>query len=188
MLADSRAVSNLREVIDLYATRDAGFAHTGTIDAGVGLHLHIALENGWAGLSDLLPVISVAGETEAVAADDRSVLQNDVVAELAVLPNNGMSVGKEVIADARSAVDDNMRQEHCVVAGGNVVVNYDIRADMSIGADFRRSSYHRRGMNPLGVARRLIEQIDGPRKGEVWVLAAQHGARRGREVLGDNDG
>src|SRR5271165_2258996 len=142
MLADSRAVSNLREVIDLHATRDAGFAHTGTIDAGVGLHLHIAVENGWAGLGDLLPMISVARETEAVAADDRSVLQNYVVAELALFAHDGVGMGEKSVANVGSAIDDNVRKKHRIVADGDVAVDYDIRTDMSIGADFRRSSYH----------------------------------------------
>ncbi len=44
VLADRRAMSDLHQVVDLGAARDAGLADAGAIDAGVGLHFDIALQ------------------------------------------------------------------------------------------------------------------------------------------------
>ncbi len=43
------------------------------------------------------------------------------------------------------------------------------------------------GWIPGAYAGGLVKEIDGARKGQVWILAAQHAAGDGREVLGDDD-
>jgi hypothetical protein len=47
----------------------------------------------------------VAGEAEAVRADDGAVLQDDVIAEAAALADDGVGVGEEVAANLRVRVD-----------------------------------------------------------------------------------
>ena len=66
---------------------DAGLADAGAVDAGVGLDLDIALQRDVAGLDDLMPAaggvlifLSNFGESEAVGAHYRAVLQEDIVA------------------------------------------------------------------------------------------------------------
>ncbi len=95
------------------------------------------LEDGWAGLEDLVPAsIGLLCEAEAVGADDGSVLEDDVVAELAVLTNDGVGVGEEVVADADVRIDDDVGEDDGVVAEGDVVADDGIGADMG---DWRRS-------------------------------------------------
>ncbi len=88
-------MADLGEIVDLYACSDAGFADAGAVYAGVGLDLHGVFKNGRTGLHDLVPCSRVVfGKAEAVAADDSSVLQNDMVAETAVFADDGMGVGE----------------------------------------------------------------------------------------------
>src|SRR5271167_2201056 len=137
MFSDRRAVSHLHQVVDFDATSDPGFADAGTIDAGVRLYLDIALEHRGSGLRDLLPALSVAGKSKAVAANDGTVLQNDVVTQRAMFTHNGMRVGEEVVANPRAAIDDNVRQQHSVVSNLDVVVDDHVGADMGIGSQLR---------------------------------------------------
>jgi hypothetical protein len=81
ILADRRAVAYLHEVIDLGSGVNAGLADGGAVDAGVGLDFNGIFENCGAGLKNLVPgTVGLAGEAEAVGADDGSVLEDDVVA------------------------------------------------------------------------------------------------------------
>ena len=63
----------------------------------------------------------VAGEAEAVGSYDGSVLEGYVVAYLAVLADDGVGVGEEVVADGGVGVDDGVREDDGVVAEGDVV-------------------------------------------------------------------
>ena len=45
VLAHRRAMSDLRQVVDLRTAADTGFADAGAIDAGVGLDFHIILQH-----------------------------------------------------------------------------------------------------------------------------------------------
>ena len=82
-------------------------------------------------------MVAIAREAEAVAADDHAVLQEDVVAEDAELTYHSVGMGEEAVADSCSAIDDDVRQQHGVVADDDIVVDHDIGADVSV---LRRSS------------------------------------------------
>jgi len=74
-------VAHVDEVVQLRALSNAGFAYAGSVDAGVGLDLDIALDYDVAGLHDFVPVsvIFIFGEAETVAAYDGAILQQNVV-------------------------------------------------------------------------------------------------------------
>jgi len=72
-------VTDLDEIVDLRPGLDAGLTDGGAVDAGVGLYFDVVLEDGGAGLQDLVPDWSVAWasllcEAEAVGSDDDAVL------------------------------------------------------------------------------------------------------------------
>ena len=74
----------LDQVVDFDAGSYVGFADRGAVDAGVGLDFDGVFEDRGAGLDDLGPAaVRALGEAEAVGADDGTVLEDDVVAELA---------------------------------------------------------------------------------------------------------
>ena len=137
MLADRGAVPHLHQVVDFDAAADARFANAGAVDAGVGLDFDVVLQHRRAGLRDLLPAVSVAGEAKAVAADHRAVLQDDVVAQGAELAHHRMRVGEEVVADPGAAIDDDVRQQHSVVANLDVFVDDHVCADVGVRAELR---------------------------------------------------
>src|SRR5437660_5549245 len=100
-------MTDLNKVIDLRATIDLRHANCGAIDTGVRLDLNIIANHYVPRLHDLVPAaFFIFGEAKSIRPDHHAVLQNDVVADLAELPDRGMSVRKKVTAD-RDAVIDN---------------------------------------------------------------------------------
>jgi hypothetical protein len=133
------AVAYMDHVVQLCASSYAGLAYAGAVDAGVGLEFGIALDYYHAGLDNFVPAAGIfvifvvmLGEAEAVAAYDHSVLQQNVVSQLAEFSYYGVGVGEEIIACGYSAIDDNVRQEDCVVSDHYVFVDYRIGTDVRI--------------------------------------------------------
>lgn len=108
-------MADLNQVVDLGARANAGFADGGAVYGGVGLDFDVVFEDRGAGLQNLVPGGAaefgsrIAGKAEAVAADDGAILQNNVVAELALLPDDGVGVREKVAADVRVGVNDDVR-------------------------------------------------------------------------------
>src|SRR3974390_80433 len=187
MFPNRGAVAHLREVVDLHTARDARLADTGAVNARVRLDFHVALYDSRTRLRDLLPMIAVARKTETVRPHNGAVLQNHIVAELAILAHNGVSMSEEVVTDACSAINDDVRQQHSVGAKYYAVVDDGIGPDVRVGPDLRRRSNHGRGMNPGSIPRRLVKQVDSPGEGEIRILAAQQRGRYGREFFRDDN-
>ena len=96
------------QVVDLGAAADARFADGGAVDAGVGLNFDVVFENRGAGLQHLVPAaVLLLGEAEAIAADDRAILQDDAIADAAEFANHSVGMGEEMIADFRAAINGN---------------------------------------------------------------------------------
>src|SRR5205823_1404135 len=105
--------------------------------ARVRLHFYIVLQNRWARLYDFVPVAGIVfGEAETVGSDHRSILQYDVISQMAVFPYYGMSVGKKVIPNLRPAIDHNVRKNDSIIADAHVFIDHCVGSDMRILADF----------------------------------------------------
>ena len=116
---DLRAVPYLDQVVDFHPRADACFSHAGAVNCRVGLDFHVVFDDGRPRLHDLVPDARVIlGKSEAVAAYDNAVLENDIVTDLAVLADNRVRMGVEIVADAGVGIDDHMRQQCGVVADG----------------------------------------------------------------------
>lgn len=127
------AVAYVDEVIDFCALPDASLAYAGSVDAGVGLDLCVALDYYVAGLDDFVPAGGfVFRESEAVAAYYGSVLQQDVVSQAAEFSDYGMGVGEEIVAYGCSAIDDYVGEEDGVVSDDDVFVDYYVGADVRV--------------------------------------------------------
>src|SRR6266849_5661644 len=119
------AVAYMDQVVDFCASSYAGFAYAGSVDAGVGLDLGIALDYYVAGLDDFVPVGGfVFRESEPVAAYYGSVLEEDVVSYVAEFSNYGVGVGEEIVAYGCSAIDDYVSQEDYIVSDDDVFVDH----------------------------------------------------------------
>src|SRR5437763_16893600 len=90
--------------------------------------------------------VAVLCESESITAHDDSVLEDDVVSNLAELAHYCVRMRKEVVADVSSAIDDDMCEQNSAGANLNVFVNDDVGADVRIGADLHlRLVVHERG-------------------------------------------
>src|SRR5271157_3555034 len=186
MLSNRRAVSHLHQIVDFDATADSGLADAGTIDTGVRLHLNVTLDDSWAGLRDLLPTFSVASKPKAIAAHYRTVLQNDVVTQNAMFAHHRMRMSKEVVANASATIYDNVRQQYCVVADLDIIIDHHVCPNVRVCPQFCSWCDHRGGVYPRAVLRRLVEQVDCSGERKIRVLAAQDAGGDVRKVFGND--
>jgi len=187
VFADLRSVADLYEIVDLDSATDASFADAGAVDAGVGLNLYVVFDDDRGRLRNLVPMSIVSlGETEAVGTDHDAILQQHVVADLAVLADHGVCVGEEVVANLNPAIDDDVRQQHGVVADLDVFVDDDIRANVRAATNLRCGVDDGRGMHSRGIAQRLVKEFEGVCEAEIGILDAQRGCGDGGKVFGNN--
>src|ERR1035438_26351 len=191
VVSDGATVADVDEVVDFCSAANVGLANAGAVNAGVGLEFGLALDDYVAGLNDFVPAQAVGcvfifGEAETVAAYYNSVLEDNVVSQAAEFPDHGVGVGEEIVADADSAIDDDVSEEDGVVSDDGAFVDHYVRADVRVLAQFGGCVNYRRGMDSGGITRRLVEEFDGLRPRQIRVLAAQHAGRNGGETFRDD--
>src|SRR5215469_13505990 len=165
-----------------------GFAQAGAIDTGVGLYLYVVADDCLAGLEHFVPASFGLGEAEAVAPDYNSILQQDVVSDAAVFTNNRMRVGKEVIADAHTAINDDMREQHAVGAYLDIFFDHDICPDVSIRADLARFGDGSGRVHGRLISRRTMEQLKRLGISQVRICRSQRDSRDWWKIFGHDDG
>jgi hypothetical protein len=105
--AHRRAVPNLHQVVDLRPGLDPALANRRAVDAGVGLDLNIVFKNGPARLQNFVPApVGLACEAEAIGSHNCSVLQNNVIAQVAVLADNRVRVSKQIVPRSRIGIKE----------------------------------------------------------------------------------
>src|SRR5215467_10954429 len=125
------------QVVQLGTAPNARFANRGAVHASVGLHLHVVLKHSGPGLRHLVPgAVLPSGKAETVSANDRAILQNDSVADAAVLSHHGMRVRKEIVTDFGAAVDGHEAMQDVVATDFRFFIYVAIRPDMRALADF----------------------------------------------------
>src|SRR3954454_22196206 len=86
VLTDHTGVADLAETIDFGTTFDARFTEAGAIHRGESLNFHVVLNYGNSRLQNLvLPAIRRFCKSEAIAADNDTVVQGDTIPDAAVL-------------------------------------------------------------------------------------------------------
>lgn len=93
-------VADLHEVVDLAALADPGAAKTGAVNGGAGADFDIIIDLDDAKLVDFHMTAIDDFVAKAVAADDGSAVQDDTVAEHAVLLDDGVDVQGTALAYA----------------------------------------------------------------------------------------
>ena len=187
-MSDGAAVAYVGEVVDFCAAADAGLAYAGAVDAGVGLDLCFALYYYVSGLDYFVPAsVVVFGEAEAVGAYYGSILEQDVVSQVAEFSYYGVGVSEEIVAYGGSAIDDYVGKDDGVVSDDDVLVDDYVGAKVRVLADLCRVMDYCGGMDSGSVTRRAVEELYGFSPGEVGVAAAQHAGVNGGECLGYYD-
>ena len=176
IVADAGTVANLHEVVDLGAVADFGCADGGAVDGGIGLHVDMVADADGAGLRDLFPVaLVVLGEAEAVAADDDSVFERDVIAEDTVFANHSMGVGEEMATDLHAGIKHDMGQQCGVLTEADVGADDGVGSDVSVGANLGGGMDDGGGVDAGRVRGRLIEQAESARERVIGILDAKRG-------------
>ncbi len=105
-----RPMAHLDKVINLGPGLDAGLPDRGPVDARIGLHLDGIFKNRRPGLNDLVPAtIRLTGKAEAVGSNNGSVLQNNIIAKVTVLPDNGVGMGEQIVARLRVGIEHDVQ-------------------------------------------------------------------------------
>ena len=99
-------------------------------------------------------------EAKAVRANHHAVLQQYVVADPAVLPHHCMRMRKKIYANFHTPINDDMRQQHCIVPNLNVFIDHHIRPDVRIGPNSRARVHDRGRMYARLIPQRAVKQFE----------------------------
>ena len=151
-------VSHLHQIVELHAATHVGAAHRGAIDAGVGTNLHAVFDGDDAYLRNFLIALGRGCEAEAVGTDDDATVQDDLVANAAVVVNTDAGIEDAIIAYAGTLLN------HCaginLRAGTYLCAIADVGkgADVGVCAHLCRLADAGQGVNARSALRhRLIE-------------------------------
>ena len=126
----------LNHVVEFCAAADLCFADGGAIDGAMRLNFDVIADDRDSALAHLVPgAVGLAREAEAVAADYDAVLEQDAMADAAVLAYRAVRVGEEVVADFRAAIDRDEAVQHGVASDLDVFIDEAVRADVRACAD-----------------------------------------------------
>ena len=104
-------MSYLHQIVDFRSARDVRLANAGTVDAGIRLNLYVIFDYRRPRLHNLVPSARIVfSESKTIPTNDDSILQDDVIADAAVLADHGMSVREKIVADMRATIDHHMRK------------------------------------------------------------------------------
>ena len=77
------------------------------------MNFDVVFYDSRARLHDLVPTSGIIfREAKTISAYDNTVLQNDIISDLAELANDRMRVRKEVVTDLHPAIDHRMRKQY----------------------------------------------------------------------------
>ncbi len=166
----------LNEVVHLGSGLDAGFANRRTVDAGIGLDFYVVFKDGGTGLLNLVPrTLRLLGEAETIGSNDGSILQDDMIAELTVLTDDGVGVNEEIVSGVYMGVKNDVWEENGIVAEDDMVADNYIGPDVGVGADSGRGCDDGCGVDPRSIDGRRVEELDGLSEGEIWIFNAKCG-------------
>src|SRR5579875_2280438 len=142
------AVSYLHEVIHLGPAAQARDPDASPIDAGVGLDFDVVLDHHRSWLNNLaVGAVGLTGEAKSIAAYDRAVLQNHVIADLHVFAYHRVRVGEKAVSNFRPGVDHNKAFEHAIFAQNDTVFHNGKWPDGRIAPDAGARGDHSRRVN-----------------------------------------
>ena len=141
-------VGDLYLVIQLDAVADERVVEGAAIDGGIGAHLHAVADDHAPELRDFLPAFTVFGETEAIAADHRSRVQQAIRADNALVADDDMSDETTARPDGGARPDKAAGSDIRIIHYLRAVLNHGMRPDPRAGRDARRRADHGTGMRP----------------------------------------
>ena len=124
------------QVIDLSALANDSAVNGSTVDTGIVANLNIILQHYITGLQHLAVLAVLGNIAEAVAADYRTGLQNNSVAQYTVLTDSGIRINSTILAHFYALTDISMRIDYAAVANFSIILNNSKGLNSNIAADF----------------------------------------------------
>src|ERR1035441_8033814 len=84
---------------------------------------------------------------------------------------------EEVAANVRVGIDNDVWQQRGLRAQHDMLADDDVRADVSVRTDPGSGSDDGGRVDSAGIVRRLVQEIERPRKREVWIRDAERRSR-----------
>ena len=171
VLADLAGMPYEHEIINFCAAANARFSDSGSIDARVGLNLHIVLNHDRGMLLDLVPTaVRALRKSEAIAPDDHSVLQNHSISNPAIFPHHGLRMRQEIVSNLDVPVKRDEAMKHRVAAHFDSFIDEAVRPDVRAFADSGRFGHDGSGMNSGDVLLWSVEEFDCPREIKIRIF------------------
>ena len=156
---DVAVVCDLHEVVQFHTAANIGRAHRRTVHAGVCADFNVILNADIANLRNLLIALSGRREAKTVGTDDTAGMQNDAIADLAVVIDRHIGIEHAVLPDTGVLLNDDAGVELRTFAHRSALADIDVRTQIDILADGGAFRNHGSRMN-AGAFRhsRLIER------------------------------
>ncbi len=146
------------EAVEFCAPANTRLADGGAVDAGIGLNLNVVFKNRWTGLRNFVPTaVWLLRKAKAVGADYHSVLENNAVANAALLSHDCVRMGEEVIANFRAVINRYEAVQHGSSSNFHLFVDKAVGADVRAFSDTSRVGDNGSRMDSRFVARRVME-------------------------------
>ena len=126
---------HLNQVVQFRAFTDVGASHRGAVNTGVGTDFHVVFYRYNTYLRHLVISVGIGREAESVSSDDAARVDDDVIADVAVVINAHVRVYDAVVANNR------LVEYRGVGIDLRVVANLHIIADIGEGTDVTVFSY-----------------------------------------------
>ena len=191
--ANRHAVADLHEVVDLRAGTNTGLADRGAIDRGVGADLDIVLDDDLRPLRNLqMRAVRLPGEPEPSLP---STAPSCTITRWPTTTRSRMRPGADdaIVANPRPGTNRHAGIDDGPRADRRTRTDRHERPDRDVGTDRRVGSHRAGAINAFRRRRRVGEQPDRLRKGEVRLRGNQQ--RRAsrprlvdRNLFGDEDG
>ena len=124
------------QIINLGALANNRAVHGSTVNAGVVANLYIILQHYITGLQHLAVLAVLSNIAEAITADNRTGLQNNPVAQHAILTDGGIRIKSAILAHFYAFANISVRINNAAVTNLSIVLYYRKGLDSNIATDF----------------------------------------------------
>ena len=109
IFADDDIVRDMHQIVGLNSPSDEGFAEGGPVNGVVGTDFNIIIDLDDAGVGDFMIALAIGGIPKAISADHRAGMNDDSVADDAMLQDRDIGANGDITADNHMVANDHSR-------------------------------------------------------------------------------
>ncbi len=137
VFAQFDVMGDLDEVVDFGAAGYPGRFESGSVEGSIGADFDVVFEDHIAKLLELsMLTFFVGGVAKATGANDGTWLEDDAIAEGAILADNGVGVEEAIFAYLDTDADVGKRANGCAATDFSVFVDDGVGADVYVFTEF----------------------------------------------------